>query len=263
MCVDGTPVDDYLGQYGLLVKREDLCCPPGPHFSKCRGVYPHAAGRPEGLIGVLDTSHSQGGWAVAQACALLGKQCRLFYPVYRGHEFDTLRPQQQEAAALGAELVGLPAGRSAVLYHRAKQTVEAHGGYMFPNALKLPETVEETARELVATRERRPNLPFVLLVSASSGTIAAGLARVWPWTLVVHMGYDRPPDAVRKYMEKMSGVTRATVHIFDEGYAYKDVARPGPTPPWPCNSHYDLKAFRWWLAEGRRRYGEALFWNIG
>ena len=264
ICINNTPLEDHRPDHGLMVKREDLCCPPGPHFSKTRGVFPHAAKRPEKVIGVLDTSHSQGGWAVAQACKVLGKECHLYYPEYKAHKGGALQTQQQEAQKLGATLHPIPAGRSAILYHQAKRYVTNNGGYMFPNALKLPETVDETAAELWQTfTHTNGPLPRVLLISASSGTIAAGLARRWPYTLLVHMGYERSESAVREYINKMAGPNTAQIVVVNEGYAYKDVATPGPTPPWPCNEHYDLKAYRWWMRTGRQQWHEALMWNVG
>lgn len=282
MIVIDTPVEDYLDRYGLLVKREDLSC-DGPRFSKTRGVLAHVRSRPEKVIGVLDTAHSQGGWAVARACAELGKECHLWYPVYKG-DSGFLRPQQREAGSLGAILHPLPAGRSAVLYHRAKKELKEVGWtgdgadvYMMPNALKLPETVDETAAEVERTFQNSAHYWWSLfdfdnvLVSASSGTIAAGVARglgrvEWRGNLIVHLGYSRPPEAVATYVEKMSGSDFSGGVwgvLVDEGYAYKDVARDGETPPWPCNPWYDLKAFRWWMREGRTEYGTALLWNVG
>lgn len=266
MCVDNTPLENHLKEFGLLVKREDMCCPPGPHFSKCRGVFRHVASRPEKLIGVLDTSHSQGGWAVAQACKALGKECVVYYPVYKARP-DHVPSQQVVAQDLGARLIGLPAGRSAILYHRAKKKIETRGGYMMPNALKLSETVEETTRELRALRPSKGFDPRVwgpLIVSASSATIAAGLAREWHGNLIVHMGYSRSEEAVRSYIDKMVGRQHCPITVIDEGYKYSDKAKDGPTPPWPCNEFYDLKAFRWWMSHGRAQFGpRALFWNVG
>lgn len=268
MCVTSTSLEHHPA-LGLWVKREDLSCPGGPNFSKTRGVWAHALARPESVIGVLDTAHSQGGWAVARACALLGKRCHLYYPV-RKHEEPWLKPQQAAAERLGAELHVLPAGRSAVLYHRAKADIAGRGGYMFPNALKLSETVAETARE-VARTALPPDVDTVL-VSASSGTIAAGVIRGFlrhrsVFRVIVHLGYSRPAGAVRTYIDKMVGESLGglEVEIVDEGYEYKDEARPGPTPPWPCNSYYDLKCYRWWMSYGREWYGagDVLFWNVG
>lgn len=265
MCVETTPVEDHLDTLGLWVKREDLCCPGGPNFSKTRGVFAHVRARNEGVIGVLDTSHSQGGWAVARACQLLGKQCMVYYP-----EFKKPRgwsPSQEQAYRLGATIHGLPAGRSAVLYHQAKKHLQDGMSYMMPNALKLTETVDETAREVTRTH-LSPRTPAVL-VSASSGTIASGVLRGlrnrgYAGEFIVHMGYSRPRQAVISYIYKMAGCNLSQgINIVDEGYSYADTARPGPVPPFPCNEFYDLKAFRWWMAEGRARYGRALLWNIG
>jgi hypothetical protein len=272
MLRSGTPIEDYRCEYALWVKREDLSCvPPGPPFSKARGVYARVSSRPEKLIGVLDTRHSQAGWAVARACQVLGKQAVCYYPDYKDR-IGEIREPQLRAEALGSVLAPLPAGRSAILYHRAKKDCESMGGYMMPNALKLEESVTETAAEV-------PEGIFDnVLIAASSATIAAGVIRGfaeketrWP-KFLVHLGYSRSVEEVARYILQMGGKAVAEsieyeqnggITIIDEGYAYKDKARPGETPPWPCNEYYDLKAFRWWL-ENRRRYpGNTLFWNIG
>lgn len=264
MCVPNTPVTHH-PELGLYVKHEEECCPGGPNFSKTRGVFARVASRPEQIIGVLDTSHSQGGWAVAKACSLLGKQCVLFYPVRKHHEFDPLQPQQQAAQKLGAKLVELPAGRSAILYHRAKKLLSSDG-YLMPNALKLLESVDETAAEF-----KRTTIPKVktIVVSASSGTIAAGVCRGahlvdWRGRMIVHMGYSRPQAAVRRYIEEVARVPSSAVTFVDEGYSYADKARPGVDPPFPCNSYYDLKAYRW-ICANRTALGDdnIWFWNIG
>lgn len=272
MLREGTPVDDYRTEYGLWVKREDLACPPpGPPFSKTRGVYAHLKSRPERIIGVLDTFHSQAGHAVARACQILNKHCVNFYPVYK-RELDDNDPPQHElrkpqlsSQSLGAELVGLPAGRSCILFHQARKQTEQRGGYMMPNALKLNESVTETAKEVPAG-----GWYDQVILPSSSATIAAGVIRGFAergqhreTTFIVHLGYSRSHDEVRRYVAEKSGWAEPRLEIVDEGYAYKDKARPGETPPWPCNEYYDLKAFRWWL-ENRSRYaGDTLFWNVG
>ena len=260
MLIDNTPIQDYRREFGLFVKREDLSCyPPGPPFSKARGVYKRVLSRPETVIGVLDTSHSQAGHAVARACQILGKICWNYYPVYKS---DTgLKQPQQKAKELGAILRPLPAGRSCILYHAAKKECNKVG-YMMPNALKLEESVEETSREVGV--ELYPNW---VILPASSGTIAAGVIKgfsskgIFP-KFILHLGYSRSGEQVKRYLEQMSGYN-ADVEMIDEGYAYKDVAKPGETPPWPCNPYYDLKAFRWWMVNRAKYRGTVLFWNIG
>jgi threonine dehydratase len=258
MLRQGTPIEHY-PKYRLWVKREDLACPkPGPPFSKTRGVYARVLSRPEKVIGVLDTYHSQAGHAVARACQILNKKCITFYPEYKyepGH-----RPPQDRAEELGAELVGLPAGRSCILFHAAKKHVEKLGGYMMPNALKLEESITETAKEVGLSPPERWH---TVIIPASSGTIAAGVIKGFQESggpverFIVHLGYSRSEEALRKYLPE------ATIEVVDEGYSYKDKARPGKTPPWPCNEYYDLKAFRWWLSNMHRYSGCTLFWNIG
>lgn len=290
MVVAGTPVEHH-PSYRLWVKREDLSCPPpGPPFSKARGVWSHLQGREEQVIGVLDTYHSQAGWAVARACQLLGKRCVNFYPEYKGE--PGWREPQERAAALGAELHGLLAGRSSVIYHMARRAMASTYGqdepwYMMPNALKLPESVAETAEEAARTDLGclSENVR-VVIVPASSATIAAGVvaglylavtmgkAPVLP--VVVHLGYSRSEDQVRRYVrscvmmylgvDEPNALLREmlrSVIVVDEGHAYKDRADLVGAPPWPCNPYYDLKSLAWWLRVRDSYEGDALLWNVG
>lgn len=279
-----TPVENHLSSLGLLVKREDLSCPPpGPPFSKTRGVYAHIEKRSEKIIGVLDTYHSQGGQAVAAACHLLGKQCVNYYPEYKYE--PGYREPQEFSLALGAKLVGLPAGRSAVLYHGAKKHLrENHAEgthYMMPNALKLPEMVEETAKEVMVTLEGAVTdlISRPVLISVSSATIAAGVIRGFAQfyesqgasvktlpQFLLHMGYSRSRDAIQKYISVQHGVKGLrgdAISLIDEGYNYKDKSKNIIDLPFPANHYYDMKAINWWNEQGRERHGEALLWLIG
>ena len=270
-----TPVEDHLEQFGLLVKREDLSClPPGPPFSKTRGVFSHIQARPERVIGVLDTYHSQAGHAVAEACRLLGKIAVNFWPVRKAELGASIKPQQLAAEDLGAQLVALPAGRSAILYHQAKKRLADWGdSYMMPNALKLPEMITETAAEVRATLRSTPLPPRMpVLIAASSGTIAAGVMRGFvdagqasDRTFIIHQGYDRPAGAILKYIGQMTGFMDQVfpIELVNEGYSYGDKSKVIYDLPFPANHYYDMKAFHWWMREGRTQYGEALFWLIG
>lgn len=275
MLRNDTPVEDHTSLYGLLVKREDLSCPPpGPPFSKMRGVLAHIKTRPESVIGVLDTRHSQAGHAVAYACKALGKGCANFYPDFKA-ALGEIRGPQQRSRELGAELFPLTAGRSAVLYHRAKKACVAAGAYLMPNALKLEESVNETATEVLRSGDIIAQVQTIL-ISASSGTIAAGVLRGlsqmdWHGNVIIHMGYSRSKEAVLQYMidkagDRLKANPGIRIQLYDEGYAYAQEARRGANPPWPCNVYYDLKAFRWWMLEGWPHYrhnGPALMWNVG
>lgn len=274
MVSENTPVEPHvLAGETVLVKREDLCCAlPGPGFSKMRGVWAHLARRPETVIGVLDTYHSQAGWAVSYVCSALGKRAVNYWPRYAGDGAESWRWSQKMALSLGAELVALPAGRSAILYHAAKKDLAARypGAYMIANALKLPESVEENAAEAQRTV---PLLPAggTLVVSISSGTVAAGVVRGFDmggvlqnYDVVLHMGYSRSAEACSDYIQRMAGTLFWQGRLVDEGYGYADHAE-GIEAPFPCNRWYDLKAWKWLAAPGvlASLRPPVVFWNIG
>lgn len=280
MLTNNTPVEEHrLNGRPVLVKREDLCCPlPGPSFSKMRGVVAHIQNRPEGTIGVLDTFHSKAGWAVSWACHELGKQAVNFWPRYKADGPAHLpRVQQQRAEALGARMLDLPAGRSAVLYHAARKKLREADpdAYLMPNALKLPESITENAAEARRTCEAgaipdRGNL----ILSVSSGTVAAGVLKglaeagfLDNYWVMLHLGYSRSIDTMRAYMEKVSGLDlsdKGHFHFVDEGYGYADAAK-GPPAPFPCNPYYDRKAWSYLAKGGDGWIGDrpVVFWNIG
>jgi threonine dehydratase len=258
----------------VYVKREDLCThEPGPMFSKVRGVEERLRKlKAEGVteIGVLDTFHSKAGWGVSWICNLLSLKCYNFYPVYKA---DTgLREQQEISSGLGAVMMPLKAGRSSILYHQAKKQlaeVTDGKGYMMPNALKLEESVEATAVEVV---EHTPlNLhQGTWIISISSGTLAAGVIRGLcrlglkdKVTAILHLGYSRSDLAVVKYIYRTAGCWVEDTYLMDEGFEYKDkVSNEGI--PFPCNPYYDAKAWRWLEAYGCEWFTEPIvFWNIG
>jgi len=272
MIVNNTPLEHY-PDFGLWVKREDLCCPfPGPPFSKTRGVFAHIEARPEKNIGVLDSFHSQAGHAVATACAKLGKRAINYYPKFKKDR--GIQPQQKIAQELGASLVPLQATASWALYHEAKKDLREcyPDSYMMPNALKLPETVSETAAEVARTVW--PGGIDNVLIAVSSGTIAAGVIRGLLDNMpkhgidnvILHLGYNRNPTVVLEYIKRhvaRPNFNELKYHIVNEGYAYSDKAKTDNPPPFPCNPYYDLKLFGWWNKTGRATWGEALLWNIG
>lgn len=281
-----TPVEDYIDEWGLMVKREDLSCPPpGPPFSKTRGVWAHIENitreQPNvRTIGVLDTGHSQAGHAVRAACLDYGLDTVNFYPVYKRTP-HAVPEAVQKSKALGARAIGLSAGPSWYLYHQARWWMEAElpmgSWYLMPNALKLPEMVEETAEEVRQTIAHWPDFPApeFVVIPASSATIAAGVMKGFrrhsPFGFVphfiVHLGYSRSESAVNKGIATKIGSDFLGVKftIVDEGYSYSDRAAPGPDPEWPCNPYYDLKAFRWFVRDGGEfnQVCPSLFWNIG
>ncbi len=295
MIIDNTPLElHHVGSVPILVKREDLCAPyPGPMFSKMRGVVAHIRNRPETTIGVLDTLHSKAGWCVSYVCQQLGKQAVNYWPRYKADPKEVPHPRQQqrEAFSLGAKMVTLKAGRSAILYHTAKKHLKEHfpDSYLMPNALKLQESITENAAEALRTSQElyagtsTPVLPeaATLVISISSGTVASGVLQglasaglLDKWDVVFHMGYSRSIDAARAYMEKASGLDLGAYRFrfLDEGFGYADQVkwdgRECIAPSFPCNPYYDGKAWAWLQrnanAERLAESGKPIvFWNIG
>lgn len=296
MLVNDTAVEvHHIRGVPVHVKREDLSAPlPGPEFSKMRGVVAHIKNRPEKVIGVLDTLHSKAGWCVSYVCQQLGKKAVNYWPRYKADGPDGLpRPQQRNAQTMGADMVELKAGRSAVLYHSAKKHLRATYGedvYMMPNALKLPESITENAAEAYRTAmavkagTSSPLLPdeAALVISISSGTVAAGVIRGFleahgnafleQHKVYLHMGYSRSIDTCRKYMESIAGIMLPSdrVIFIDEGYGYADRISEAEHAaiPFPCNPHYDGKAWAWLgknhNAEAlRAEHGDIILWSIG
>lgn len=257
----------------VYVKREDLCCPfPGPSFSKLRGVEAKIKELQEQLlipeyIGVLDSIHSKAGWGVSYICKKLGIPCEVFYPVKKSEDPKKLRYPQRRAQAFGAKLRPLPATMSSVLFYQAlKLFRQDHPeGFFFPNGLRLPQTIEETAKEVnrVKTFEGMNLIQGSWIVSVSSGTIAAGVAagldlNFFPGILYLHLGYSRSNEKMKSYINKYSVIK---TKVIDEKYEYKDLVKYDC--PFPCNPYYDLKAWKW-LTENIKKLKEPIiFWNIG
>ncbi len=271
--IDNTPWQtEMLGGRLVRVKREDLCCPPpGPGFSKMRGVEKYVRARqtdfiPPSRLGVVDSIHSKAGWGVAWLGQQLGLGVTVFYPYTKQEGPAVVRPFQTIAQGFGADIVGLPATKSSVLFYQARKSFYERypEGLLLPNGLRLEDTIEQTAREVVRSTPR----VFVggtWVVSVSSGTIAAGVARGlrclgFSGVLILHMGFSRSADLLKHYIHGHApGIQLVTV---DEGYAYKDAA-VGVTVPFPCNPYYDRKAWKWLTANIEKLADPVVFWNIG
>jgi hypothetical protein len=266
-----TPWEEYeIDGRTINVKREDLCCePPGPTFSKIRGVAERLSKVDKGtVIGVMDTRHSMAGWAVAYIGKQLGLQVLDFYPQLKGDN-GKLRDNQKMAKSLGAWLFPMEAGMSAVLFNRAKKILNMnYPGYslMMPNGLKLQESVDATAEELCTT-PRKLLVDGTWVIAISSGTLAAGVIKGldthnYMGKIVLHMGYSRSEDKVRQYVGSMAGYYNPRLIIVDEGYEYKDSV-DNDWIPFPCNEFYDAKAFTWLARNVQNLKPPIVFWNIG
>jgi 1-aminocyclopropane-1-carboxylate deaminase/D-cysteine desulfhydrase-like pyridoxal-dependent ACC family enzyme len=268
LIVHGTPWEIYkLNGRDIHVKREDLCCEQA-HFSKLRGVSTHLRTIPQSTIGVLDTRHSKAGWGVTYLAGASGKKTVVYYPVFK--HLRGLRTSQIQAKNLGAELVGLPAGRSFILYNQAKVHLRENfpDSYMMPNALKLEESVYETGDEVLSYTDRELFRDSIWIVSISSGTIGAGVIAALAQaesnaTVILHCGYSRTKRSVVHYIQHYTGFGNLDVRVIDDGYQYAEAVIC--KCPFPCNPYYDLKAWGWLSKNIHKmnRCKHIVFWNIG
>jgi len=130
----------------------------------------------------------------------------VYYPYTKTEGMECVRPYLRICRdRFGAELRPLRATKSAVLWYQARKDLAERnpGAYLFPNGLKLNESIEETRREVLTTPPGLMNGTWV--VSVSSGAIAKGVAKAlaqvgFGGTLVLHMGYSRSRDGLLRYM---------------------------------------------------------------
>ena len=273
--VNGTTWECYdVGGVDVYVKREDLCSPyPGPQFSKIRGLFAHLQARQaDGLrsVGILDTSHSKAGWAVAYCCSILGMTAYDFFPVPKALVGGSnLHHQQCMAANLGAILVPMAATAGYVLEPVAKKLLASmdSAAEMLPVGLKLPEAIDANVAEVLAYTPKEL-MAGSWFVSTSSGTIAAGLWKAIqqeqaPIRLHCHLGYSRPVESVRAYIKAMSGYDAKDVYVIDEGYEYADGVSADAIP-FPCNPYYDAKAWNHLMNYDLATLPQpVIFWNVG
>jgi 1-aminocyclopropane-1-carboxylate deaminase/D-cysteine desulfhydrase-like pyridoxal-dependent ACC family enzyme len=218
----------------------------------------------------MDTQHSMAGWGAAYVCRELKLSCVNFFPVLKADK--GLRYNQIKAKELGADLYPMKAGMSAILFNQAKKILKEQckqPSIMLPNGLKLTETVQATALEVI---EHTPTYlqGGTWVVSISSATIASGVIKGinelgFKATVMMHMGYSRSADQVHRYVNTMAGDhPYVAVQIVDEDYEYKDKV-DNAWIPFPCNEFYDAKAFTW-LAKSITSYIDnqpIIFWNCG
>jgi len=254
---DHTPVERHLcAGREVLVKRDDLyATPPAPPLAKLRGVRVHLAGG-SGMVGVYDTRVSKAGWGVAAVCAEMGRPVYAYYPRLIA-EGNTLRPAQANAARLGAVLMPLAAGRTAICYARARADCQRRGGTMLPLGLVLAETVAAVAIEAARTFEEVD--PGCIVVSVGTGMILAGLLAAAAGRPVFGVSAGMDPTRVRRRIEATTGRPVPPCAIEASGDYYTPATGSGPFPMHP---YYDLKAWRWLEAQTALP-SPILFWNIG
>lgn len=276
--INNTPIEKYtIGGYPVFVKREDLCCPPpGPPFSKVRGLLPvlkrlKSLKKPP-VIGYTETSISMAGWCVAWMCSLLGLKAVIFDPQYKKTP-PILKYHRKQWDLFNPDIIPIKAGRAKVnWYISRKMLLEKYpNSYLLPLGLILPETIEATKKEAANTILNSQINYQTLVVNVGSGTILAGLINPFRGcTIYGIMGRSGNVAQKKKNILKKIGLWESSKHTFfginnlhliDSGWNYTD--RSYTDCPFPSHPHYDLKAWEWLQNNIYKLKPPVLFWNIG
>jgi len=267
-----TPIEEYkVGKKTVYVKRDDLFGQdPAPHLAKLRGITKYVRKMDEKgvkILGDLDTRVSKSGWGLAAACKGTNIEPWVFYPKLKSEK--SLPTIQKNAKNLGAKVFPLKAGRTAVLYSKAKSTVEKNGGIMLPMGLTLRETTEEVCK--VVGDMPRELLEGTIVITTGTGTITAGLIsglrqnNIFPkklYAVSCGMSIDKQEKVIGRlqnpyFSTKLPDYLQMVLPSM-EYYQECNIETP-----FPCNPYYDKKAW-WFLTKfiyGMK--GNILFWNIG
>ncbi len=277
--INNTPVIDYeVGELLVNVKREEMCCPDGPPFSKMRGIVTHMKKLKESgitVVGYTETSISMAGWGIARIGKELGMTVVLFDPQYKNTP-NTLKRHRKQWKQHQAVILPIQAGRGKVNWYISKKILAKQFG---PEAILLPlgipfeETIQETEAEVIRTLNKLPYEINTFVINVGSGTIAAGL-----WRGVTHrqqwadiygiMGRTGSMAGKLRDIEKKAKLTttglfseKTKLILEDPGWQYTE--RSVQKCPFPCNPFYDLKAWQWLVENIEKLDPPILFWNIG
>ena len=256
--MEHTPVEKH-GDF--WVKREDKYGSyPAPPLAKLRGA--RVAIRKLYESGVrdfatFDTRVSKSGQGVAAVLQdFPGTTLECFFPLLKG---DVLHVTQKTSAALGAELIAMQGGRSAVLYAKAKERAEAEGRWMLPFGMKFEETVEEVCAE---AREHSGTGYRTVVMSTGTTMMLSGVAKAWPEVETIY-GVSCGMALARQWqqVERNLGGRPRNVQLVEGGFDYYEECRA--RMPFPSSVWYDRKAWLWLLRHKEELPRPVLFWNIG
>jgi len=271
-----TPVELHeCNDVDIFVKREDMAtAPPGPPFSKIRGLYVHLTKLYENgtrVVGYVETSISMAGWGVAWAAELLGMKAVLYDPQYKVTP-ALLRFHRRQWKKFSPDIVPVPAGRARVNYYRGVKHLHATYGadaVMLDLGLPLDETIKETAMEWRRTMSKLTAPPGTTVVNVGSGTICAGILRGWQSGEGLVIGVlgrssnltSKLNTIGRRAQRSINGMLGVPLQLKDPGWEYTDRSKFGS--PFPCHPYYDMKAWEWMYNHIEKLTPPILFWNIG
>ena len=260
MLLESTPIEEYmvLG-HTISVKRDDLYGqPPAPPLAKLRGAKLLLEKLKEqgiGKVAVYDTSVSKAGQGIAYLCNELSLQCLAGFPLAKG---SSTKPQQEIARELGAELLAMKAGRTAVCYAQFKKEATERGYYVLPLGLVCQETVAALAEQSALLGDNYKNI----ILCTGSGTIATGIA-LGTRTAVIGVSCGMSTSKQWKRINQLAYPNVLfNLQLIEPKYGYYH-ALDTDHCPFPTSPYYDMKAWDWLVTHTEELQHPVLFWNIG
>lgn len=199
----------------------------------------------DALLGSIDAdefvyatpAYGFGQIALAYAARAAGKRATIVVAARKERH-----PRTQLAAAAGANIIEVDAGRLNVIQARARQHCADTGAYLIPFGMDddmFVEAIADVARALPG------DPPAEVWCVSGSGTLTRALQRAWPDAKHHAIQIGRDPDV-------------GAAQLWKAPEKFEDDATD--PPPFPSCSNYDAKAWRFireHASEG------ALFWNLG
>jgi 1-aminocyclopropane-1-carboxylate deaminase/D-cysteine desulfhydrase-like pyridoxal-dependent ACC family enzyme len=254
-----------VGSRRVYVKRDDLFAnPPAPPLAKLRGLRVMLARlQSNGVsrVGCFEASASRIGHGLAAtACTLFPDlKCIVAYPKVRN---QVVPASALAAESLGATLLAVPSNFVSICYRQAAKHVVAQGGYMIPFGFECEEAVSSVEREA-----RTVPIDMVengtLVVSCGSGVTLAGLLRGLRGrpNRIVGVSAGRSVRNVLDCVMRCGGDLATGLEIRAPAHLYRHAL--STDCPFPCDAHYDLKAWDVLMREIDSFRDPILFWNVG
>lgn len=260
-----TPIERYkLHCHTVHVKRDDLyAAPPAPPLGKLRGCRRLLARLYAGgvrLIGCWDTRVSALGLGVAACCTeLLGLRALLAWPARAG---DLTPEPLRRAEELGAQILPVRAGRISISFAEARREVERRGGAMLPFGMECSESVEAVRLE-AATVPARFTTAGTVVVSSGSGVTLTGilLGLQGRPARIIGVSAGRSPETILRCVRRYAPLDAQHAEIQPAHWPYHH-ALDYPSP-FPANTFYDRKAWRFLVENFEQLPRPVLFWNVG
>lgn len=268
----------------FYVKREDLACsPPGPPFAKVRGLFKVLEKLKEqkvDTVGYMETAVSMAGWGITYFCKQLGMHAVIYYPEYKdGYRFNQSMfiPKWKE---FDGEVIPLEKPNLMQINAiRAKKLFDERfpNGVFFAPGLKFKETIFEVERE--AKKAIEDLKPKTIVCAVGSGVMMTGVLRgihssgIKVNTILgVKVHRETNSEKKKEYILKLGNfgdgffdidLSKVTdsFEIVNGGYLYEEI--PQIEKKFPCNSFYELKAYKYMIDHLKELEKPVLFWNIG